>query len=205
VTRGSDVRKADHPIDRLFLDRWSPRAMSGEPIDMADLLALFEAARWAPSSGNSQPWRFLFARRETEAWPLFFDLLNDGNKTWCRSAAALVVFISRTASDRTGRPLVTHSYDTGSAWLSFALQGWLKGFVVHGMAGFDYARAAATLQVPQEFSVEAMAAVGRPGRVEDLPATLQARESPGSRRPVVESVFEGRFPAAHAPGGAPPP
>jgi nitroreductase len=203
VTRGSDIRKADHAIDALFVDRWSPRAMSGEPIEVADLLVLFEAARWAPSSGNSQPWRFLFARRDTEAWPLFFDLLNDGNKTWCRNAAALVVFVSRTASDRTGRPLVTHSYDTGAAWLGFALQGWLKGFVVHGMAGFDYARAASILDVPEEFRVEAMAAVGRPGRAEDLPEHLRQRESPSPRRPVAESAFEGRFPAGHAPGGPP--
>jgi nitroreductase len=167
--------------------------MSGEPIDTDDLLVLFEAARWAPSSGNSQPWRFLFARRDTDAWPLFFDLLNEGNKVWCRKAAALIAFVSRTTNDRTGRPLVTHSYDTGAAWLSFALQGWLKGYVVHGMAGFDYGRARSTLHVPDDFSVEAMAAVGRPGGVEGLPEPLRQRESPSSRRPLTESVFEGPF------------
>ena len=167
--------------------------MSGEPIDVADLLVLFEAARWAPSSGNSQPWRFLFARRDTDAWPLFFELLSEGNKAWCRNAAALVVFVSKTTHDRTGRPLVTHSYDTGAAWLGFALQGWLNGLVVHGMAGFDYQRAADTLLVPSDFHVDAMAAVGRPGRVEDLPEVQRARESPSARRPIAESVFEGRF------------
>ncbi len=167
--------------------------MSGEPIDIDELLVLFEAARWAPSSGNSQPWRFVFARRDTDAWPGFFDLLNDGNKAWCRNAAVLVVFLSTTTSDRTGRALVTHSYDTGAAWLNFALQGWLKGYVVHGMAGFDYGRAKDVLTVPDDFRVEAMAAVGKPGRVEELPDTLRQRESPSQRRPVAESVFEGRF------------
>ena len=195
MTRGSEVRRPDHAIDTLFLDRWSPRAMSGEPIDTDELLVLFEAARWAPSSGNSQPWRFLFARRDTKAWPVFFDLLNEGNKVWCRNAAALIVFVSRTANERSGRPLVTHSYDTGAAWMSFALQGWLRGLVVHGMAGFDYARAKTALRVPDEFAVNAMAAVGRPGPMENLTEALQQRETPSSRRPVAESVLEGGFSA----------
>ena len=95
MIKGSEARQAAHPIDTLFLDRWSPRAMTGEPIDERELLVLFEAAHWAPSSGNSQPWRFLYARRETEHWPLFFDLLVEGNRTWCHKAAALIVFISR--------------------------------------------------------------------------------------------------------------
>jgi nitroreductase len=191
VTKGSDVRTADHPIDRLFLDRWSPRAMSGEAIDEPVLLTLFEAARWAPSSGNSQSWRFLYARRDTPHWPLFFDLLVEANQEWCRNAAALVVFISRTTQEKTGRVLVTHAYDTGSAWMSLALQGWLKGLVVHGMAGFDYARARTSLNIPDAWAVNAMAAIGLPGRVEDLPERQRLRESPGTRRPLSESITEG--------------
>lgn len=177
--------------------------MSGEPIDVADLLVLFEAARWAPSSGNSQPWRFVYARRDTDAWPLFFDLLTERNQMWCRNAAALVVVLSRKTSESSGRSLVTHSYDAGAAWLSFALQGWLKGFVVHGMAGFDYARAAAALAVPDDFHVDAMAAVGRPGAAEDLPDVHRVRESPSTRRSLDGTVFEGRFggtPAARVSG-----
>jgi nitroreductase len=190
---GSDVRKAEYPIDSLFLDRWSPRAMTGEPIDERDLLLLFEAAHWAPSSGNSQPWRFLYARRDTADWALFFELLNEGNRTWCHRAAALIVMISRTTHDQSGRTLVTHSYDTGAAWMSLALQGWLKGLVVHGMAGFDYARARTTLDVPDDMTVEAMAAVGIPGAREDLPPQHLQRESPSGRRPVSELVFAGKY------------
>jgi nitroreductase len=194
LIKGSDVRRADHPIDSLFLDRWSPRAMSGEPIETRDLLVLFEAARWAPSSGNSQPWRFLYARRDTGPWALFFDLLTPNNQSWCRNAAALVVFVSRTAGESSGRRLVTHSYDTGAAWLSLALQGWLKGYVVHGMAGFDYPRAKTSLRVPDGFEVDAMAAIGRPGPIDVLSETHRQRESPSGRKPLAELVIEGAFP-----------
>jgi len=193
MIKGSELRQAAHPIDSLFLDRWSPRAMTGEPIDEQELLVLFEAAHWAPSSGNSQPWRFLYARRDTEAWPLFFDLLAEGNRTWCHRAAALIVFISRTTHDQSGRALVTHSYDTGAAWMSFAYQGWLRGLVVHGMAGFDYARARTVLHVPDDMTVEAMAAVGKPGAKEDLPPQHLQREFPSQRKPLVELVFDGPY------------
>jgi nitroreductase len=193
IQRGTDVRTSDYPIDALFLDRWSPRAMSGEPVTDLELMTLFEAAHWAPSSGNSQPWRFLYAHRDTDHWPLFFDLLNEGNRTWCRRAAVLIVFISRTTHEKSGRTLVTHSYDTGSAWMSLAYQGWMKGLVVHGMAGFDYERARATLDVPDDFTVEAMAAVGRPGRPNDLPPQHVAREFPGQRKPLQELVFAGPY------------
>ena len=148
IVKGSEVRRADHPIDDLFVDRWSPRAMSGEPIDEADLFVLFEAARWAPSAGNTHPWRILYARRDTEQWPLFFDLLVERNKVWCVRASALLLFISRTTNEQTGKPLVTHTYDTGAAWENLALQGTMRGLVVHGMAGFDYARARVALDFP---------------------------------------------------------
>jgi len=103
------------------------------------------------------------------------------------------MFISRTTNEQSGKPLVTHSYDTGAAWENLALQGTLRGLVVHGMAGFDYARARVVLEVPDDFTVEAMAAVGKPGRKEDLPEDFQTRELPNTRRPISELVFNGRF------------
>jgi nitroreductase len=193
IVKGSTARRAEHPIDALFIDRWSPRALSGEPIAHEDLMTLFEAARWAPSAGNTHPWRILYAHRGTAHWNVFFDLLVERNQQWCRNAAALVVFISRTTNEQTGKPLRTHSYDSGAAWENLALQGTLRGLVVHGMAGFDYAKAKSVLQVPDDFTVEAMAAVGKPGRIEDLPEEFQARESPNSRRPVSQLVFEGGY------------
>jgi len=194
IVRGTSVRRADHAIDDLFVDRWSPRAMSGEPIDEADLFVLFEAARWAPSAGNTHPWRILYARRDTAEWPLFYDLLVERNKVWCVRASVLLLFISKTINEQSGRPLVTHTYDTGAAWENLALQGTLRGLVVHGMAGFDYGRARTVLGIPDDYTVEAMAAVGKPGRLEDLPEDFQARESPNTRKPITELVFNGRFP-----------
>jgi len=168
--------------------------MSGEPITHADLLVLFEAARWAPSSGNTQPWRILYATRDSAHWPLFFDLLVERNKIWCRHAAVLLLFISRTVSEQTGRPLKTHAYDAGAAWENLALQGTLRGLVVHGMAGFDYARARTVLGIPDDFQVDAMAAVGKPGLIETLPEDLQVRETPSRRKGLSELVFEGPYP-----------
>jgi nitroreductase len=194
LVKGGEVRKADHPIERLLLDRWSPRAMSGEPISRGELMTLFEAARWAPSSFNAQQWRALYAHRDTEHWQTFFDLLVAANKAWAKNAAVLVVFISRKAFEYNNEPSVTHSYDAGAAWENFALQGFRLGLVIHGMEGFDYDRARKELRIPDEFQVEAMAAVGRPGSKELLPEKLRARESPNDRRKLSESVFEGPFP-----------
>ena len=191
--KGSEVRAADRPIDPLFVDRWSPRAMTGEPITQDELLRLFEAARWAPSSGNSQPWRMLYAHRDTEHWPRFFGLLAEGNKTWCVHAAVLVVFVSQTLRDGSDRVLPTHSYDTGSAWMSLAYQAWMKGLVAHGMAGFDYERARSELGVPANFHVNAMCAIGRPGPLANLSEALQARETPSPRKKVEQFAFEGMF------------
>jgi nitroreductase len=192
MLKGSEKRQPDHPVERLFVDRWSPRAMSGEAIPNEELLTLFEAARWAPSSANNQPWRMLYAARNSSHWPLFFDLLVDSNKVWCVNAAALLVVVSKTTFEN-GKPCRTHSYDSGAAWMSLALQGSLMGLVVHGMQGFDYDRAGIDLNLPEGFQVEAMAAIGRPGRVEDLPEELQARETPNERRPLTQSICEGPF------------
>jgi nitroreductase len=170
--------------------------MSGELVPVEELLRLFEAAHWAPSSGNNQPWRFVYARRDTPEWDRFFGLLADGNRLWCSKAAALVVVISRgTRETRDGKtvPARTHSFDTGAAWAYLALQGTLSGLVVHGMEGFDYERAAGELEVPPHHTVECMVAVGRPGRAEDLPERLRAVEHPNERRPVSDVVSEGRF------------
>jgi nitroreductase len=127
MIKGSEIRKADHPIEKLLIDRWSPRAMSGEEISHEELMRLFEAARWAPSSFNTQQWRALYARRGTEHWQTFFDLLVDANKTWAKNAAVLVVFISRKLFDHDNEPSVTHSYDCGAAWENLALQGFQQG------------------------------------------------------------------------------
>lgn len=192
MVKGSQIRHPEYPVEPIFVDRWSPRAMSGEAISREELLILFEAARWAPSSMNNQPWRMLYAQRSTPYWPQFFDLLLDGNKLWCVNAAALVVVVSKSTFDN-GKPCRTHTYDSGAAWMSLALQGSMMGLVVHGMQGFDYERTRIALAIPEEFQVEAMAAIGRPGNIADLPEQLQTRETPSERRALTQSVCEGSF------------
>ncbi|OGW42121.1 MAG: nitroreductase [Nitrospirae bacterium GWD2_57_9] len=186
-------RKPDHDIFPLFVNRWSPRAMSGQEISKEELMRLFEAARWAPSSMNNQPWRFLFAMRNTGHWEKFFGILSENNKSWCRNAAVLIVVVSKKTFDFNGKPARTHSYDTGASWLALALQGSFMGLVVHGMQGFDYDRAKLELNVSDEYQVEAMAAVGRPGNKYDLPFALEQREFPSNRKRLKEIVFEGGF------------
>ena len=193
MLKGSAHRNAAFPITTLFLDRWSSRAMSGEALSEAELMTLFEAARWAPSSGNFQPWRFLYARRDTDFWPAFLDLLNPGNRTWAERAGALVLVISRTHFEGDGRPFVTHSYDAGAAWQNLALQASLSDLVAHGIGGFDYERARRVLRVPATYAVEAMIVIGKRGDAAGLSESLRKRETPNDRRPLAQSVCEGPF------------
>ncbi|MHB8137374.1 MAG: nitroreductase family protein [Smithellaceae bacterium] len=187
-----DFRKPGNPVQDIFVNRWSPRAMSGAEIDDTTLMSLFEAARWAPSSNNNQPWRFIYARRNTPRWEVFFSLLAEGNQVWAKEAAVLIVVISKTTFD-SGKPARTHSYDAGAAWVSLALQGSLLDLVVHGMQGFDYDRAKQELRVPDDYQVEAMIALGHHGKKENLPADLQEREFPSPRKRVSEFALEGMF------------
>lgn len=189
----SDFRKTSREISPMFVNRWSPRAMSGEEIGREELLRLCEAARWAPSSMNNQPWRFLYALKNTGNWDTFFSLLAPGNQVWCGNASALLVVVSKMTFDFNNKPARTHSFDTGAAWGYFALQGSLLGLVVHGMQGFNYDKAKEVLHVNDEYRVEAMIAVGRPGKREDLPPSLQEREFPSDRKQIDSIVFEGGF------------
>ena len=188
----ADFRSADHDIDPIFLNRWSPRAMSGEEMSEEELKPLFEAARWAPSSKNNQPWRFLYARRNTPNWELFHNLVEEYNQRWAHRAAVLIVVVSKSTFDD-GEPMRTHIFDTGAAWANLALQGAKNGLVVHGMQGFHYDEARTALNVPDDFTVEAMVAIGRPGNREDLSEYNAGREKPSPRKPIVEIALEGGF------------
>ncbi len=137
----SQPRISEHDIHPLFLQRWSPRAFSGEAIDEATLLRFFEAARWAPSGYNAQPWRFLYARRDTPEWQPVFAALSEYNQGWATRASALVVILSRKVWTPPGKTepqaITTHSFDAGAAWANLALQVTLSGWHAHGIGGFD--------------------------------------------------------------------
>jgi nitroreductase len=195
----ANSRTADHEIDPLFLQRWSPRAFDGSALTQEETMTLFEAARWAPSSYNSQPWRFIYARRGTLVWPRLLDLLVPGNKSWAERAGLLIIVASNALMTPPGKdqpvPSYTHSFDTGAAWACLALQATRMGLQAHGMVGFDKERAAGELRLPPGYRVEAAIAVGRPGDKSVLTESQQAREHPSGRIPVTSFVFEGSFPA----------
>lgn len=189
----SEVRDPDHAIEPLFVKRWSPRAMSGEPLAESEILQLFEAARWAASTYNEQEWRFLYARRDTEHFKLFLGLLADANQAWCDKAALLGVVLSRTTFAKNGKPNPVNVFDSGLAYANLSLQGAALGLVVHGMSGFDFDRARGELGVPDDVNVNAMFAVGRPGNPADLPEQARKMETPSQRKPVGEIICEGKY------------
>jgi nitroreductase len=187
------IRKSDYSVHPLILNRWSPRAMTGEEINDKDLMAFFEAAHWAPSSYNNQPWRFLYAKRNTPSWPLFFNLMIEFNQGWTKDAGVLVLAISGKNFERNGKPARTHSFDTGAAWMAMALEAAWRGYVIHGMEGFDYEKAKKDLDVPDDYQVEAMIAIGKRAPITHLPPELQEREAPSTRKKVEEIAIEGKF------------
>lgn len=186
-------RTADHPIEPLLMERWSPRAMSGEPLSPKEILTLFEAARWAPSTYNEQEWRFLYARRDTQNWPLFFGLLVEANQAWCRNAGLLCLIAAKKTLTRNGKPNPVHLFDCGNAFENLALQGASMGLVIHGMAGFDFEKAKSSLKIPEDFDVAAMFAAGRPADPATLPGELREKEQPSGRKPLSHIICEGTF------------
>ncbi len=181
------------PVASLIHRRWSPRSMSGESLTDEEIHSLFEAARLAPSSYNAQPWRLIYVTNTDPKWADFLDLLVDFNKNWCKNAAMLVVVASRKKFEHNEQPSKTHSYDAGAAWMSLALQATESNLVAHGIAGFDYQKAASLIRLPSDYEVEAMIAVGRPAAKENLPSDLQGLEIPSERRPLKEIIFHAQF------------
>lgn len=187
------IRKPSYAVENIIVQRWSPRAFSGETIHHEDFMRLIEAARWAPSSYNGQPWRFIYAHRETPAWQKLFDLMVPFNQSWAKNAATLVILVSKKTFEFNGAPSKTHSFDAGAAWENLALQAWAMGLIAHGMEGFDYEKARTDLCIPADYNVEMMFAIGKPGRKEDLPKELQEKEIPSSRKPAQELMYEGQW------------
>lgn len=192
-------RAAETPVSALFMQRWSARAMTGEPIPDEILFALFEAARYAPSSYNSQPWRFAYARRGTEDFPRFVGFLNEFNHSWAKEASALVLIASKAAFTPPGQDeeliSASASFDAGAAWASLAFQAALLGWSTRAMAGFDKDKARIGTQAPDSLKLEAMIAIGRRGDASLLPPDKQAMEKPNARMKIAEIVFAGAFPA----------
>ena len=194
-------RQPDHDVDALFIERWSPRSFTGEPLPDAVLFACLEAARWAPSAQNSQPWRFILSRHGDTAWPAFLEVLNPRNRLWAQRASALILLVSARHLVRDGQiaPNRSHSFDTGAAWAAFAHQALLLGWHTHGIGGFDRDAARTGFGVPDDFALETMFAIGVRADADALPEEFRAREAPNGRRPALASLREGHFDRHHTP------
>jgi nitroreductase len=186
-------RVAEAEIAPEFVARWSHRALSERPIPSAHVDALFEAARWAPSANNLQPWLFVFAR-EPAALAEARSLLKDVNQTWAVRAPLLVFVFARKVHPETGAPLRTAQFDTGAAWQSLALQAHKLGLSTRAMGGIHHERVYEALGVPEDqFESIAGIAIGYPDAREVLPEALREKETPTSRKGRGAFVFEGRY------------
>lgn len=189
----AQTRIAAHPIEPLFIDRWSSRQFGEEAIDDAVLRTVFEAARWAPSASNAQPWRFVVVKRGSEAWEGAVALLNERNQVWASAAAALIFVASSEVIEGPDgiRRSRSHSFDAGAAWAHLALQAHLLGWSTRAMGGFDRERALGELGAPADTRFEAAVAIGR--RLPSAPVDEAAQPAPTQRRPITDFVFFDRF------------
>lgn len=186
------TRKADHKIDPIHLERWSSRAFSSKPVEDAKLHSIFEAARWAPSAANWQPWHFVYAE-EQEDLAKFHSFIYEANVEWCKEAPVLVAVISKKTRNDEGDANITHAFDTGTAWGYLSLEAARQGLLTHGMGGFDREKAKEVLEIPEEYEVQAVIAIGYYDPEAPLSEKNKAREVPSDRRPLEEFLFEGSF------------
>jgi nitroreductase len=193
----TNQRKADYVIDSQFTERWSPRAYTGEVISEEEVMKMLEAARWAPSSNNAQPWRFVIVLRQDPEWDALFETLNPVNQVWAHKASALVAIASYQLAAKAGSPdLVAngmHAFDTGSAWAYMAMQAHLNGWSLHGIGGFNKEAGAQVLKMPADHSLQMLAAVGKRGDAAQLPDALKEREAPNARKPLSALAKRGSF------------
>lgn len=185
-------RIPDYPIDSQFLDRWSPRAFSDRALSEEQVLTVLEAARWAPSGANLQPWRFIYGVRGEQEFNTLLSLLVPFNEGWAKNAGALI-FVTSVSSFDGERPVRSASFDAGAATLAMALQAHKMGLAAHAMGGLEYEKAPLVLNLPENVRVEAAIAIGYQGEVSALSEALQQRETPSVRQPLSAIAFKGRF------------
>jgi nitroreductase len=192
ATPPSSSRLPEAEVDPIFVQRWSTRAFSAQPVPAEALRSLFEAARWAPSASNVQPWLFVYASGADLTGAR--ELLREPNQRWAGSVPVLIFVFARRHHPETQQALRTAAFDTGAAWFSLALQAEKLGLRTHAMGGIQHERVHAALGVPAEdYESIAAIAVGYPGAASELPADLAAREAPNARKSQREFVFAGRY------------
>lgn len=189
------MRTTDTALDPIFLERWSPRAFDRSDMPESDLRTILDAARWAPSAFNCQPWRFLYSLRKDKHWEQFLSLLQPFNAAWAGNASALIFIVSDKLMRRGEKTTKSHShsFDAGAAWAQMGLQAIKLGYFAHAMLGIELNKIAQDLQVPNYFRVEAGVAIGRKAPSSTLPEALREREIPSDRKPLNEIAFAGPF------------
>jgi len=189
----SNPRVPSVDLDSMFTDRWSPRAFDTQPLTQRQIDSLFEAARWAPSCLNQQPWLFVYATTEADR-ERFLSALVEGNRIWVRNAPLILYLLCRKAFGHNGQENRHAPFDAGAAWLALALQARKLGLYAHAMAGFSRDKAYDLLNAPAEdYDIMAAIAVGYRAEPDILPEDVAARETPSERQPLERMVREGGF------------
>jgi nitroreductase len=185
--------KTSIPVHDLIQNRWSPRSLTGDPVDTETLTRIFEAARWAPSSRNQQPWRFILVTRDDgDDYQRTFECLGQGNQEWAKSAYALVVVTTQTPDP--DKPVPISFYDAGLAVSQLTLEALNNELYLHQMGGIDRDRIREVCEVPDDQVPIVVLAVGRLGRIEDLSESARQKDlNPRERRPLDETVFRGQY------------
>jgi nitroreductase len=191
----SNPAPVEFPVHELIQNRWSPRAFSDKPVPQEVLRSLFEAARWAPSSSNEQPWVYIVATKDDpENFEKSLGALVEFNANWARKAAVLVIAVAELAFAKNNAPNRNAQYDVGAASLQLSIEATARGLVVHQMAGFDPETAKEAYDIPQGWEPIAAMAIGYPGDASSLPEPLQSREkAPRSRKRIREFVMSGQW------------
>jgi nitroreductase len=182
---------SDFPVHQLITDRWSPRAFADKPVPPDVLRSLFEAARWAPSSSNEQPWAYLVATRDDhENFARMLSVLVEFNAGWARSASVLALAVAQLNFAKNNAPNRNAHYDTGAATALLSVEATARGLAVHQMAGFDPAKAREVFAIPAGWEAIAAIAIGHPGDPNSLSQPLKDRElAPRTRKPLSEFVM----------------
>jgi nitroreductase len=191
----SNPAPVEFPVNELIQNRWSPRAFSDKPVPQEVLRSLFEAARWAPSSSNEQPWAYIVATKDdTENFEKSLGALVEFNANWARKAPVLVIAVAQLAFAKNNAPNRNAQYDVGAASLQLSIEATARGLFVHQMAGFDPETAREAYDIPQGWEAIAAMAIGYPGDASSLPEPLQSREkAPRSRKRIREFVMSGQW------------
>lgn len=179
------IPQTAYPINKLFTDRWSARAFADQPIPEHTLLGMFEAASWAASSMNEQPWLYYYAHKEDETFQKFIDCLMPGNSVWAQHAAVIILSLARKTFAANGVVNRHALYDTGAANTNLMLQATEHGLTGHQMGGFDYDKTRETFQLPDDLEPVVFIALAYPGQPEQLDEPFRSREAtPRTRKPI---------------------